>query len=66
MTQDTMFVHHTAAIKQLDASSRGQTATCASYPYQQQLSCLKNGSGRIRQQLLCCRNRKVASARALV
>jgi len=48
------------------ASARGQTETCASSPYQQLFCCLENGSGRIRQQFFCCRNRKVASARALV
>jgi hypothetical protein len=47
----------------LVAIARGQTETCASYPYQQQFSCFENESGRIRQQLFCCRNRKVASAR---
>jgi len=50
----------------LVASARGQTETCASYRYQQLFCCLENGSGRTRQQLFCCRNRKVASASALV
>ena len=48
------------------ASARGHTATWASYRYQQHFCCLENGSGRNRQQLFCRRNRKVASARALV
>ena len=43
------------------ASARGQTDTCASYRYQQLFCCLENGSGCIRKQLFCCRNRKVTS-----
>ena len=50
----------------LVASARGQTETCASYPYQQHSSCLENGSGRFRQQLFCYCNRKVGSACAVV
>jgi hypothetical protein len=50
----------------LFASARGQTETRASYRYLQLFCCLENRSGRISQQLFCCRNRKVASARAVV
>jgi hypothetical protein len=50
----------------LVASVRGHTETWASYRYQQLFCCLENGSGRNRQQLFCCRNRKVASAHALI
>ena len=50
----------------LVASARGQIETCASYRYQQQFCCLRNGSGCNGLQLLSCGNRKVASASALV
>jgi hypothetical protein len=56
MTQDTRLVQH---LTQLAgncsvASARGQTETCASYPYQQLFCCLENGSCRIRRQLVSC------------
>jgi hypothetical protein len=48
----------------LVASARWQTETRASYHYLQLFCCLENGSRRISQQLFCCSNRKVASARS--
>jgi hypothetical protein len=66
-TQDKRLVHPTQlASNYLVASARGHTETWASYLYQQLFSCLENGSGRNTQQLFCCRNKKVASARALI